>query len=158
MCLLSCRLGKILEIEEVVEALMEGIVTNKKMVFVPSNQGVGLLLERWVGQKNVSSVTCWVYHPQTCKIWFTIRFYCRTYHKIFYNAVLLSSDNRRRHPEIFLSPLTGSCPEPLASADRCQCRIPLLYRPPHSLKQPPQPSPRMRWGPECLFLYVNTKD
>ncbi|KAF4805023.1 estradiol 17-beta-dehydrogenase 11-like protein [Turdus rufiventris] len=42
----SARLGRILEIEEVVEALMEGIVTNKKMVFVPSNQGVGLLLER----------------------------------------------------------------------------------------------------------------
>ncbi|XP_017928734.1 estradiol 17-beta-dehydrogenase 11 [Manacus vitellinus] len=40
------RLGKILEIEEVVEALMEGIVTNQKMVFVPSNQSVALLLER----------------------------------------------------------------------------------------------------------------
>ncbi|NXF75728.1 DHB11 dehydrogenase, partial [Sclerurus mexicanus] len=42
----STRLGKILEIEEVVEALMEGIVTNQKMVFVPSNQSVALLLER----------------------------------------------------------------------------------------------------------------
>lgn len=42
----TVRLGKILEIEEVVEALMEGIVTNQKMVFVPSNQSVGLLLER----------------------------------------------------------------------------------------------------------------
>ncbi|XP_062349077.1 estradiol 17-beta-dehydrogenase 11-like isoform X2 [Cinclus cinclus] len=42
----STRLGKILEVEEVVEALMEGIVTNQKMVFVPSNQGVALLLER----------------------------------------------------------------------------------------------------------------
>ncbi|XP_027740192.1 estradiol 17-beta-dehydrogenase 11-like [Empidonax traillii] len=42
----STRLGKILEIEEVVEALMEGIVTNQKMVFVPSNQRVALLLER----------------------------------------------------------------------------------------------------------------
>ncbi|OPJ75950.1 estradiol 17-beta-dehydrogenase 11 [Patagioenas fasciata monilis] len=42
----TTRLGKILEIEEVVEALMEGILTNKKMVFVPSHQGIGLLLER----------------------------------------------------------------------------------------------------------------
>ncbi|XP_009080582.1 PREDICTED: estradiol 17-beta-dehydrogenase 11-like, partial [Acanthisitta chloris] len=42
----STRLGKILEIEEVVEALMEGILTNQKMVFVPSNQRVALLLER----------------------------------------------------------------------------------------------------------------
>lgn len=41
-----CRLGKILEVEEVVEALMEGIVTNQKMVFVPSNQSACLLLER----------------------------------------------------------------------------------------------------------------
>ncbi|XP_014805292.1 PREDICTED: estradiol 17-beta-dehydrogenase 11-like [Calidris pugnax] len=42
----STRLGKILEIEEVVEALMEGILTNQKMVFVPSNQRVALLFER----------------------------------------------------------------------------------------------------------------
>ncbi|XP_041267825.1 estradiol 17-beta-dehydrogenase 11-like [Onychostruthus taczanowskii] len=42
----STRLGKILEIEEVVQALMEGIVTNQKMVFVPSNQSIALLLER----------------------------------------------------------------------------------------------------------------
>ncbi|XP_064005623.1 estradiol 17-beta-dehydrogenase 11-like [Pogoniulus pusillus] len=40
------RLGKILEIEEVVEALMEGILTNQKMVFVPSAQRVALLFER----------------------------------------------------------------------------------------------------------------
>ncbi|NXR06135.1 DHB11 dehydrogenase, partial [Semnornis frantzii] len=40
----STRLGKILEIEEVVEALMEGILTNQKMVFVPSAQCVALLL------------------------------------------------------------------------------------------------------------------
>ncbi|NXF98062.1 DHB11 dehydrogenase, partial [Eubucco bourcierii] len=40
----STRLGKILEIEEVVEALMEGILTNQKMVFVPSSQCVALLL------------------------------------------------------------------------------------------------------------------
>ncbi|KAI1238609.1 hypothetical protein IHE44_0013346, partial [Lamprotornis superbus] len=39
-------INKILEIEEVVEALMEGIVTNQKMVFVPSNQGIALLFER----------------------------------------------------------------------------------------------------------------
>ncbi|NXO01314.1 DHB11 dehydrogenase, partial [Rhinopomastus cyanomelas] len=42
----STRLGKILEIEEVVKALMEGIVTNQKMVFVPSNQRLALLFER----------------------------------------------------------------------------------------------------------------
>ncbi|PKK28830.1 estradiol 17-beta-dehydrogenase 11 [Columba livia] len=42
----TTRLGRILEIEEVVEALMEGILTNQKMVFVPSYQGIGLLLER----------------------------------------------------------------------------------------------------------------
>ncbi|XP_074946475.1 estradiol 17-beta-dehydrogenase 11-like [Phalacrocorax aristotelis] len=42
----STRLGKILETEEVVEALMEGILTNQKMVFVPSSQRVALLFER----------------------------------------------------------------------------------------------------------------
>ncbi|XP_074759948.1 estradiol 17-beta-dehydrogenase 11-like isoform X2 [Athene noctua] len=42
----STRLGKILEVEEVVEALMEGILTNQKMVFVPSVQRVALLLEK----------------------------------------------------------------------------------------------------------------
>ncbi|XP_061206933.1 estradiol 17-beta-dehydrogenase 11-like [Neopsephotus bourkii] len=42
----TARLGKILEIEEVVEVLMEGILTNKKMVFVPPHQSVALLIER----------------------------------------------------------------------------------------------------------------
>jgi len=42
------RLGKILEVDEVVKALMEGILTNQKMVFVPSNQRFALLLERYV--------------------------------------------------------------------------------------------------------------
>ncbi|KAM6402123.1 estradiol 17-beta-dehydrogenase 11-like [Pluvialis apricaria] len=41
----STRLGKILEIEEVVEALMEGILTNQKMVFVPSHLTIALLSE-----------------------------------------------------------------------------------------------------------------
>ncbi|KAM6428924.1 estradiol 17-beta-dehydrogenase 11-like [Rhynochetos jubatus] len=41
----STRLGKILEIEEVVEALMEGILTNQKMVFVPSHLNIALLSE-----------------------------------------------------------------------------------------------------------------
>ncbi|KAK4818619.1 hypothetical protein QYF61_016590 [Mycteria americana] len=41
----STRLGKILEIEEVVEALMEGILTNQKMVFVPSHLSIALLSE-----------------------------------------------------------------------------------------------------------------
>ncbi|NXM08580.1 DHB13 dehydrogenase, partial [Tyrannus savana] len=41
----STRLGKILEIEEVVEALMEGIVTNQKMVFVPPQLNIALLSE-----------------------------------------------------------------------------------------------------------------
>ncbi|XP_030347352.1 17-beta-hydroxysteroid dehydrogenase 13-like [Strigops habroptila] len=41
----STRLGKILEIEEVVEALMEGILTNQKMVFVPPHLNIGLLSE-----------------------------------------------------------------------------------------------------------------
>ncbi|NXM98199.1 DHB11 dehydrogenase, partial [Sylvia borin] len=40
-----CRLGKILEVEEVVEALMEGIVTNQKMVFVPPQLNIALLSE-----------------------------------------------------------------------------------------------------------------
>ncbi|XP_010121841.1 PREDICTED: estradiol 17-beta-dehydrogenase 11-like, partial [Chlamydotis macqueenii] len=42
----STRIGKILEIEEVVEALMEGILTNQKMIFVPSSQRLALLFER----------------------------------------------------------------------------------------------------------------
>uniref|UniRef100_A0A8B9FBP6 Estradiol 17-beta-dehydrogenase 11 n=1 Tax=Amazona collaria TaxID=241587 RepID=A0A8B9FBP6_9PSIT len=41
----STRLGKILEIEEVVEALMEGILTNRKMVFVPPHLNIALLSE-----------------------------------------------------------------------------------------------------------------
>ncbi|NWW32651.1 DHB11 dehydrogenase, partial [Panurus biarmicus] len=41
----STRLGKILEVEEVVEALMEGIVTNQKMVFVPPQLNIALLSE-----------------------------------------------------------------------------------------------------------------
>ncbi|NWS48966.1 DHB11 dehydrogenase, partial [Probosciger aterrimus] len=40
-----CRLGKILEIEEVVDALMEGILTNKKIVFVPPHLNIALLSE-----------------------------------------------------------------------------------------------------------------
>ncbi|KAM9580958.1 estradiol 17-beta-dehydrogenase 11-like [Guaruba guarouba] len=47
----STRLGKILEIEEVVEALMEGILTNKKMVFVPPRQSVALLIERLLPER-----------------------------------------------------------------------------------------------------------
>ncbi|XP_027487426.1 estradiol 17-beta-dehydrogenase 11-like [Corapipo altera] len=41
----STRIGKILETEEVVEALMEGIVTNQKMVFVPPQLNIALLSE-----------------------------------------------------------------------------------------------------------------
>ncbi|KAF1409703.1 Estradiol 17-beta-dehydrogenase 11, partial [Spheniscus magellanicus] len=41
----STRLGKILEIEEVVEALMEGILTNQKMIFVPPHLSIALLSE-----------------------------------------------------------------------------------------------------------------
>ncbi|XP_014734424.1 PREDICTED: estradiol 17-beta-dehydrogenase 11-like [Sturnus vulgaris] len=41
----SARLGKILEVEEVVETLMEGIVTNQKMVFVPPQLNIALLSE-----------------------------------------------------------------------------------------------------------------
>ncbi|NXD73834.1 DHB11 dehydrogenase, partial [Eolophus roseicapillus] len=47
----STRLGKILEVEEVVDALMEGILTNKKMVFVPSHQSVALLTERLLPER-----------------------------------------------------------------------------------------------------------
>ncbi|XP_030347350.1 17-beta-hydroxysteroid dehydrogenase 13-like [Strigops habroptila] len=47
----STRLGKILEIEEVVEALMEGILTNQKMVFVPSHQSVALLIEKLLPER-----------------------------------------------------------------------------------------------------------
>ncbi|CAN8209295.1 unnamed protein product [Coccothraustes coccothraustes] len=41
----STRLGKILETEEVVQALMEGIVTNQKMVFIPPQLNIALLSE-----------------------------------------------------------------------------------------------------------------
>ncbi|NXB18290.1 DHB13 dehydrogenase, partial [Rhagologus leucostigma] len=41
----STRLGKILEVEEAVEALMEGIVTNQKMVFIPPQLNMALLSE-----------------------------------------------------------------------------------------------------------------
>ncbi|XP_021251988.1 estradiol 17-beta-dehydrogenase 11-like [Numida meleagris] len=47
----SLRLGKILEVDEVVKALMEGILTNQKMVFVPSHQHIALLLERLIPER-----------------------------------------------------------------------------------------------------------
>ncbi|XP_032042204.1 estradiol 17-beta-dehydrogenase 11-like [Aythya fuligula] len=47
----STRLGRILEVDEVVKELMEGILTNKKMVFVPSNQSFALLLERLLPER-----------------------------------------------------------------------------------------------------------
>ncbi|RMC13643.1 hypothetical protein DUI87_08720 [Hirundo rustica rustica] len=47
----STRLGKILEVEEVVEALMEGIVTNQKMVFVPPQLNIALLSEMVVPER-----------------------------------------------------------------------------------------------------------
>ncbi|XP_061848789.1 estradiol 17-beta-dehydrogenase 11-like [Colius striatus] len=49
----SIRLGKILEIDEVVEALMEGILTNQKMVFVPSSQRFTLLLEKLLPERAI---------------------------------------------------------------------------------------------------------
>ncbi|XP_068259215.1 estradiol 17-beta-dehydrogenase 11-like [Nyctibius grandis] len=50
----STRLGKILEIEEVVEALMEGILTNQKMVFVPSHLSIALLSEMLFPERAVA--------------------------------------------------------------------------------------------------------
>uniref|UniRef100_A0A8D0FU98 Estradiol 17-beta-dehydrogenase 11 n=1 Tax=Strix occidentalis caurina TaxID=311401 RepID=A0A8D0FU98_STROC len=55
----STRLGKILEVEEVVEALMEGILTNQKMVFVPSHLSIALLSEM-VRKKHINDeVLCY---------------------------------------------------------------------------------------------------
>ncbi|KAM6346107.1 estradiol 17-beta-dehydrogenase 11-like [Podargus strigoides] len=50
----STRLGKILEIEEVVDALMEGILTNQKMVFVPSSQRIALLFEKLFPERTLN--------------------------------------------------------------------------------------------------------
>ncbi|CAN0081333.1 unnamed protein product [Bubo scandiacus] len=50
----STRLGKILEVEEVVEALMEGILTNQKMVFVPSHLSIALLSEMLFPERAVA--------------------------------------------------------------------------------------------------------
>ncbi|XP_009278498.2 PREDICTED: estradiol 17-beta-dehydrogenase 11 [Aptenodytes forsteri] len=50
----STRLGKILEIEEVVEALMEGILTNQKMIFVPSHLSIALLSEMLFPERAVA--------------------------------------------------------------------------------------------------------
>ncbi|XP_049671236.1 estradiol 17-beta-dehydrogenase 11 [Accipiter gentilis] len=47
----STRLGKVLEIEEVVKALMEGILTNQKMVFVPSHLSIALLSEMFFPER-----------------------------------------------------------------------------------------------------------
>ncbi|XP_031452522.1 estradiol 17-beta-dehydrogenase 11-like [Phasianus colchicus] len=52
----TMRLGKILEVDEVVKALMEGIVTNQKMVFVPSNQRFALLLERLLPERALNYI------------------------------------------------------------------------------------------------------
>ncbi|XP_052538984.1 estradiol 17-beta-dehydrogenase 11-like [Tympanuchus pallidicinctus] len=45
------RLGKILEVDEVVKALMEGIVTNQKMVFVPPQLSFALLSEMLIPER-----------------------------------------------------------------------------------------------------------
>ncbi|KFV15120.1 Estradiol 17-beta-dehydrogenase 11, partial [Pterocles gutturalis] len=50
----STRLGKILEVEEVVEALMEGILTNQKMVFVPPHLSIALLSEMLFPERAVA--------------------------------------------------------------------------------------------------------
>ncbi|XP_061849505.1 estradiol 17-beta-dehydrogenase 11-like [Colius striatus] len=49
----SIRLGKILEIDEVVEALMEGILTNQKMVFVPPHLSLALLSEMLLPERAI---------------------------------------------------------------------------------------------------------
>ncbi|NXU54661.1 DHB11 dehydrogenase, partial [Turnix velox] len=50
----STRMGKILEVEEVVEALMEGILTNQKMVFVPSYLNIALLCDMLFPERAVN--------------------------------------------------------------------------------------------------------
>ncbi|XP_010708024.1 estradiol 17-beta-dehydrogenase 11-like [Meleagris gallopavo] len=45
------RLGKILEVDEVVKALMEGILTNQKMVFVPPQLSFALLSEMLIPER-----------------------------------------------------------------------------------------------------------
>ncbi|KAM6261575.1 17-beta-hydroxysteroid dehydrogenase 13-like [Porphyrio hochstetteri] len=50
----TTRLGKILEIEEVVDALMEGILTNQKMVFVPPQLNMALLSEMLFPERAVN--------------------------------------------------------------------------------------------------------
>uniref|UniRef100_A0A8V0XNY8 Estradiol 17-beta-dehydrogenase 11 n=1 Tax=Gallus gallus TaxID=9031 RepID=A0A8V0XNY8_CHICK len=47
----STRLGKILEVDEVVKALMEGILTNQKMVFVPPQLSFALLSEMLIPER-----------------------------------------------------------------------------------------------------------
>ncbi|XP_010226806.1 PREDICTED: estradiol 17-beta-dehydrogenase 11-like, partial [Tinamus guttatus] len=47
----SSRLGKILEIEEVVNTLMEGILTNKKMIFVPPNLNIALFCGKLIPER-----------------------------------------------------------------------------------------------------------
>ncbi|XP_054248263.1 estradiol 17-beta-dehydrogenase 11-like [Indicator indicator] len=50
----STRLGKVLEVEEVIEALMEGVLTNKKMVFVPPQLSFALLSEMLLPERAVN--------------------------------------------------------------------------------------------------------
>ncbi|OXB84113.1 UNVERIFIED_CONTAM: hypothetical protein H355_012231 [Colinus virginianus] len=47
----STRLGKILEVDEVVKALMEGILTNQKMVFVPPQLSFALFSEMLIPER-----------------------------------------------------------------------------------------------------------
>ncbi|XP_013812865.2 estradiol 17-beta-dehydrogenase 11 [Apteryx mantelli] len=49
----STRLGNVLEIEEVVNKLMEGILTNQKMIFVPSNLRIALFFEKLLPERAV---------------------------------------------------------------------------------------------------------
>ncbi|XP_071609724.1 estradiol 17-beta-dehydrogenase 11-like [Heliangelus exortis] len=50
------RLGRILETEEVAQALMEGILTNQNMVFVPSSQRFGLIFERLFPERALNAL------------------------------------------------------------------------------------------------------
>lgn len=52
----STRLWPVLETSEVARSLMDGILTNKKMIFVPSYIGVSLVLEKFLPERALKAI------------------------------------------------------------------------------------------------------
>ncbi|XP_027795650.2 17-beta-hydroxysteroid dehydrogenase 13 isoform X1 [Marmota flaviventris] len=53
----STRLWPVLETDEVARSLIDGILTNKKMIFVPSYIGISLILEKFLPERALAALS-----------------------------------------------------------------------------------------------------